>query len=392
MSVETHFFNLSAGRHARYDAPMVLTINEKQTGHTQAKLTEVDTDRSIPCQLSDNGSKLAFILPGIGAREERKLKLELGAEGSRHGGVKLTDNPEKGLIVEINGAPLTVYRYLPKGEYPIKARPFFYPLIGPGGIPMTRNYPMRTDVAGEKHDHPHHRGMLVAFGDVNGTDNWSEEKNHAYQTHQRFNSIESGPVFGRFTELLHWEDKDHKKVCEELRTFTAWNVPSGFRVLDLNVTFVASDGEIRFGDTKEGGIISIRVPTTMDGERTGTIENAAGGVGEGENWGRAAYWVDYHGLSQDQHVGIAIMDHPMNLRHPSPWHVRDYGLFAANPFAHSYYKASLLTNGSYVVPKGEKLSFNYRVYLHRGDPRRGDVAAKWNDYAFPPAMKLVEAK
>ena len=304
--------------------------------------------------------------------------------------MKITDNPEKGLIIEQNGAPLTVYRYLTSGEFPIKARPCFYPLLGPGGVSMTRHYPMREDIAGEKHDHPHHRGMWVAFGDVNGTDNWSEEKGHAYQTHQHFNSIESGPVFGRFSELLHWENKDHKKVCEELRTFTAWNLPHGSRILDLSVSFVASDGEIKFGDTKEGGIVSIRVPTTMDGERSGTIENAAGGVGEGETWGRASHWVDYHGTAQGQHVGVAIMDHPMNLRHPTPWHVRDYGLFAANPFAHSFYKASLLANGSHTVPSGQTLTFNYRIYIHRGDPRRGDVEMKWNDYAFPPAVKLVE--
>jgi hypothetical protein len=130
----------------------------------------------------------------------------------------------------------------------------------------------------------------------------------------------------------------------------------------------------------------------MDGERSGTIENAAGGIGEGENWGRAAHWVDYHGTAEGQHVGVAIMDHPMNLRHPSPWHVRDYGLFGANPFAHSYYKSSLLANGSYTIPKGETLNFNYRVYIHRGDPVRGDVGMKWADYAFPPAVKIVESK
>ena len=32
-------------------------------------------------------------------------------------------------------------------------------------------------------------------------------------------------------------------------------------------------------------------------------------------------------------VGLAIFDHPSNPRHPTTWHVRDYGLFAANPFA-----------------------------------------------------------
>ncbi|HYF47781.1 MAG TPA: DUF6807 family protein [Planctomycetota bacterium] len=380
---------ISAGRHARYDTPISVDLGGKVAGATQARLTETDTGRNIPCQV--DGSKLVFLLPGIGAREERKLTLEVGAEGAKHGGVKLTDGRDKGVAVEINGKAFTTYRYLPKGEFPINARPFFYPVLGPGGVNMTRHFPMRKDVAGEKHDHPHHRGLWVAFGDVNGTDNWSEEKNHAWQTHQKFTEVTSGPVFGRFTELLHWEDKDHKKVCEEIRTFTAWNLPQESRVVDIGVTFVASEGDLTFGDTKEGGIVSIRVPTTMDGVNTGTIENAAGGVGEGETWGKGAHWVDYHGTAEGQHVGVAIFDHPFNLRHPAPWHVRDYGLFAANPFGHSYYKSGLLQNGSYKIAKGEKLVFNYRVLFHRGDTRRGDVSAKWSDYAFPPVVKPVEA-
>ena len=381
---------VNSGRHARYDTPVSVDLVAALAGATQAKLTETDTGRAIPCQI--DGAKLAFVLPGIGQRTERRLALELGAEGSRHGGVKLTDNAERGLAIEIAGKPFTTYRYLPhpQGEFPIKARPFFYPLLGPGGVGMTRNYPMRADIAGEKHDHPHHRGLFVAYGDVNGTDNWSEEKNHAYQTHQKFTELVSGPVYGRFVETLHWESSERKKVCEEIRTFTAWNLPQDTRVIDLSVSFIASEGEIRFGDTKEGGIVGVRVPTSMDGERSGTIENAAGGVGEGETWGRAAHWVDYHGTVEGQHLGIAIFDHPMNFRHPTPWHVRDYGLFGANPFAHSYYKSSLLKNGSHVVPKDETLTFQYRIYLHRGDTRRGDVAGKWSDYAFAPMVK--EAK
>lgn len=376
---------LNAGRHARYDTPLSVEMGAALNGVAHARLTEVDTGRMIPCQV--DGTKLALILPGVGVRSERRLNLELGVEGSRHGGVRLTDNGERGLSVEIAGKAFTTYRYLPAGEYPIKARPFFYPVLGPGAVGMTRNYPMRSDVAGEKHDHPHHRGLWVAYGEVNGTDNWSEENKHAFQTHQKFTEIVSGPVFGRFVETLHWESNDRKKICEEVRTFTTWNLPQETRVIDLSVTFVASEGEIRFGDTKEGGLVAIRVPTSMDGERSGTIENAAGGVGEGETWGRSAHWVDYHGTVEGQHLGVAIFDHPLNFRHPSPWHVRDYGLFGANPFAHSYYKSSFLKNGAHTVAKGETLPFQYRVYLHRGDTRRGDVSGKWSDYAFPPAVK-----
>ncbi|MBI3830096.1 MAG: PmoA family protein [Planctomycetes bacterium] len=376
------------GPHARYDTPMSVELGAAAKGQTSARLSEADTGRAIPCQL--DGTKLVFVLPGVGAKTERVLRVELGGESAKHGGVKLADQGEAGLVVEVNGKPFTTYRYLPKGEFPIKARPFFYPLLGPGGVNMTRHFPMRADVPNEKHDHPHHRGLWVAFGDVNGTDNWSEEKSHAYQTHQRFTELVNGPVFGRFTEVLHWESNERKKVCEELRTFTTWTLPQDARVVDLTVTFNATEGPVKFGDTKEGGICSLRVPTSMDGNKGGTIENAAGGVGEAETWGKSAHWVDYYGPVEGQDVGATIMDHPFNLRHPAPWHVRDYGLFSANPFGHSHYKSSLLQRGDYTVEAGGSLVFRYRVYLHRGDTRRGDVAAKWHDYAFPPAVKVKE--
>ncbi|MCW8129668.1 MAG: PmoA family protein [Planctomycetota bacterium] len=379
---------VNAGPHARVDTPMRVELGEAAQGAKQARLSETETGRAIPCQL--DGTKLAFVLPGLGEKSERRLKVELGAETAQHGGVKLTDKGESGLTVEVNGKLFTTYRYLPKGEVPTLARPFFYPLFGPGGLNVTRHFPMRADVEGEKHDHPHHRGLYVAFGEVNGIDNWSQEKAHGFQTHEKFTEVVGGPVFGRFTEVLRWESHDRKKTNEEVRTFETWNLPQDARLIDLTVSFRATDGAIEFGDTKEGGICSIRVPTTMDGNRAGTIVNSAGGVGEAETWGKPAHWVDYFGPVEGQQLGIAIMDHPMNLRHPTPWHVRDYGLFAANPFGHSYYKASHLANGAYTVPAGGELTFKYRVYLHRGDPKRGDVAGKWHDYAFPPVVKKAE--
>ncbi|MCY3020887.1 MAG: PmoA family protein, partial [Planctomycetota bacterium] len=280
---------IHAGPHCRHDTPMTVDLGTATKGQSQARLVEIDTGREIPCQFARG--HLAFILPGLGTREERRYQVEFGVEAIHQGGVRLSDAGEKGLLVAINGQPFTTYRCLPKGEYPIVARPFFYPVYGPDGVGMTRNYPMRSDVAGEQQDHPHHRGLYVAFGDVNGTDNWSEEKGHGYQSHQRFLEVTSGPVFGRFTELLHWEGADRHKVCEEVRVFTAWDLPHAGRIIDLSVSFIATEGPLKFGDTKEGGIVSVRVPTSMDANKGGAIENSANGLGEAETWGRSAQWV-----------------------------------------------------------------------------------------------------
>ena len=83
-------------------------------------------------------------------------------------------------------------------------------------------------------------------------------------------------------------------------------------------------------------------------------------------------------------MGVAIFDHPFNLRHPTPWHVRNYGLMTANPFGQSYYQYSLLKDGSYTLHQGDTLTFRYRVYLHRGDTRTARVGQRYHDYINPP--------
>ena len=105
------------------------------------------------------------------------------------------------------------------------------------------------------------------------------------------------------------------------------------RILDIAVTFHATEGPVRFGDTKEGAMLSVRVASSMDADADGTIENAYGGRGETECFGKRAQWMDYAGPVDGNTVGVAVFDHPSSFRYPTYWHMRNYGLMHANPFA-----------------------------------------------------------
>src|SRR5690348_8146043 len=72
-----------------------------------------------------------------------------GAEG-----VQITEGTNV-LKVVINGEPFTEYHFKDA------ARPYYYPLLGPGGLAMSRKWPME-DVPNEEHDHPHHRSLWFA--------------------------------------------------------------------------------------------------------------------------------------------------------------------------------------------------------------------------------------
>src|SRR5580765_890064 len=71
------------------------------------------------------------------------------------------DTGKKGVFVEQQA---DVLRVMIDGElftdyhYQNVPRPFFYPVLGRGGLPMTRNWPMK-DAENEEHDHKHHRSL-----------------------------------------------------------------------------------------------------------------------------------------------------------------------------------------------------------------------------------------
>jgi hypothetical protein len=76
------------------------------------------------------------------------------------------------------------------------------------------------------------------------------------------------------------------------------------------------------------------------------------------------------------------MDHPGNLRHPTRWHIRDYGLYGANCFGLSDFTDGK-ENGDYTIADGDTLTFHYRVLIHEGDTAETDLEPKWQAYANP---------
>ena len=64
------------------------------------------------------------------------------------------------------------------------------------------------------------------------------------------------------------------------------------------------------------------------------------GVRDDATWGKRGDWVDYYGPVEGEIVASRSSTIPDNPRHPTWWHVRDYGLFAANPFGQHDFESS----------------------------------------------------
>jgi hypothetical protein len=303
-------------------------------------------------------------MAGCSTTSERALK----------SGVEITPGDGK-LIVTIAGKPFTEYHYLNV------SRPFLYPLFGPGGDPMTRNWPM-ADTPDEAHDHPHHRSFWYAHGNVNGQDFWSEEAKAGKTLHQAFTDIRSGARSGVIASRNNWVVKDGRVICTDTRKVTIYNRNASERLFDFEITIHADHGELTFGDTKEG-TMAVRLNETMrlKGKvATGHIVNSEG-VREDDTWGKRAKWCDYYGTVNGKTVGVAIFDHPSNPKHPTWWHVRDYGLFAANPFGLHDFEKKPAGAGNLVVPAGKSITFRYRFYLHDGNETDAKVERRFREYA-----------
>jgi hypothetical protein len=260
--------------------------------------------------------------------------------------------------------------------------PLLWPVIGPNEKPMTRAFPMSDDVPGEKKDHPHHRSIWFTHDGVNGNRHW----NDGIIAHQEFLKAECDGKTATVVTKNHWLDKATKNtICSDIRTVT-FGAMDGLRYMDFDVVLTAEQDEVTISDTKEG-TFGMRVPTSMDADSKktdpalgGTIINAEG-LEDDKAWGKRSSWVNYSGPVEGEVVGITIFNHPESFRYPTWWHVRTYGLFAANPFGIKDFEPDLKKDGTVVLQKGESLKFYHRVILHKGDANSLDIGKLYKEYA-----------
>ncbi|OGV69248.1 MAG: hypothetical protein A2283_03540 [Lentisphaerae bacterium RIFOXYA12_FULL_48_11] len=288
-------------------------------------------------------------------------------------GVKITEANDR-VRVEINGKLFTEYNYK---NVP---RPFFYPVVGPTGVGVTRNWPMKQEgVENEDHDHPHHCGVWFTHGAVNGLDFWANGKKTQI-VHDRILEMKSGRT-GVLKTTNKWIGPDGKVVCTDARTYQ-FSAGDDCGMIDFEVELKASNGEVVLGDTKEGSMAVRVLPViSVKGKGgKGCLVNSVGDKGLAA-WGKRAEWCDYSGPIEGQVVGITIFDHPSNPRHPTYWHARDYGLMGANPFGISYFEKKPKGTGDMKIPAGGDVTFRYRIFLHRGDDKTGKVAEHYKEYA-----------
>lgn len=271
---------------------------------------------------------------------------------------------------------------------PAAAKPYFWPILAPGAIPVTRGWPMEKGLPKQTVDHPHQKSAWFCHGDiipegielktrsldkrVRGVDFWSETPGHGRIVCTSAKALPGSPTTASVETTNEWRTADGIKILDEVRTISLILIDST-PVLTIRSTLKASVCPIAFGDTKEGSL-GVRVSDQIAVKEGGNYSNAEGKKNEKEVWGQASKWVDYVGTIDGKVAGIAVFDHPKNA-HPAVWHARGYGLMAANPFGRGESGFPSMKGKTDVVKlgKGEELTLTYAIYPHAGDTKAASV-------------------
>lgn len=308
--------------------------------------------------------------------------------------------------IEFKSGSVLVAKYVTDPKY---AKPFLYPVLAPGNIPVTRAYPIEPAAPGGSNDHIHQKSVWFCHGDVipegielkikagdksnKGVDFWSETKDK--DGTKRYGQIKCVKIGEPATVAKNhirvdtqneWFTPDGVKILDEVRTIHFLDRPEG-RLFSFDIELKATVCPIRFGDTKEGSF-GVRVQDALRPlKKTGATVTSSEGkmiAPPAEDnlavWGQPAAWIDYSGTVDGKEVGIAVFDHPNNPT--SSWHARAYGLNAANPFGReaSGFPSQKGKFDLFKIEKDAQLKLQYAVYAHSGDVKTGQVAEAYEGF------------
>ena len=303
--------------------------------------------------------------------------------------------------ITYDGTPFTSYVWPTSLKKPV-----LFPLIAPGGVTVSRGYPLAPR-PGERVDHPHHAGLWFNYGNVNGFDFWNNSDAIKPANRDKMGSIRQEKILsahggrdsGELAVQTVWVDGKGQDIIQETTRYTFRHRPNA-NVIDMSTTLKALQRAV-FHDDKEG-LLGIRVahflesPTAEGGiftDAAGRITkvasaDAAGATGvyltsEGKHgdaaWGTRGRWCILSGEKDGQTYTIGIFDHRGNPGYPTYWHVRGYGLFAANPLGTSIFDPKA-TPQNFTIGKGGKAVFRYRVVLYRGTVTAAEADREANEF------------
>lgn len=262
-------------------------------------------------------------------------------------------------------------------QYP---RPFFFPLAGPNGEPLTRmGHPGAPD-------HDHHRSIWFAHEKVSGVNFWADTSPARVRQKQWF-AYQDGADECAMAVILEWFDgHDPKPLMSQDLVAAVRPGGDGETFVELQSTFKPTAATIEIGKSNFG-FLAVRVAKSISGFfGGGKLTGSEGGVGEPALFGKPARWVDYSGPFRSKTLelwqGVTYFDHPSNPGHPNGWHVREDGWMCSSPSMRD----------AVVVKRESPLVLRYLLHAHRREVSADAANRVADEFAKLPPLAVARAK
>jgi len=265
---------------------------------------------------------------------------------------------ENQIVVTVGERVFTCYKFDRSQKYP-----YFWPVNGPASG--------RSVTTETSEPYPHHHSLFFGCDRVNGGNFWQEGNERGQIVSQGPKLIESSGRRIIFTDECLWQQPGKEPVIRDRRRIEIIASGNALRSIDFGITLEPLT-DVRILKTNHS-LFAARVMPELGVSSGGTLINAQGDTAEKGTFGVASPWCDYSGTRDGVTEGIAIMQHPKNRWYPAPWFTRDYGFLSPTPMF-------WLEGDRLDIPKGEKLTLNYRVILHSGDSRQAGIATLFDAY------------
>ncbi len=212
------------------------------------------------------------------------------------------------------------------------------------------------------YDHPHHKGIWFAVDEINDIKFWMEDSLVVVKSVKI--EKESGET-ATFRVVSEWLDKENHPLLEQTTLITV----TGNRLISYDATLKVVADKVHIGDTKEGMFAIRLAPKMPEKISKGPVTTSEGVTGTNAAWGKPARWINYVGPVLGKNYAVTMMDSSSNPW-PSRYHVRDYGLFAANPFGDGAYTEKTdapQPKHKRDLKRGDSLRFQYGLWVHDAD-------------------------
>ena len=302
-----------------------------------------------------------FLSLGVSAQDNRNVAgAGRAGDSGKTGAAGALRFAETATSFGLSAADTPIWKF----DYDTKfGKPHFSVLAPVGGPSIARVSPA---------DHIWHYGLWFSWKYLNKLNYWEENKEHKSDGVNEWKNVQckaAADQSARITLDLEYHPKDQAPILTEKRAIQI-SAPAidGSYTMDWTSTFMAGQTDVVFdrtpippepGAQAWGGYAGLSLRMQQLTKHSVITEAGPITFGPANRFRGPAIAMDYSGELDGNTIGVAILDHPANLRHPSSWYaIRDANMNFFNP--------AILIPGAYTLKAGETFTLRYRVMVHLG--------------------------